>query len=110
MQPFCQPFASEFAFTAIVAVLIVLAAGCDGGHAEVKRYQVLKEEVVTQRNPGRYPDRMLGAIVPVNDAYWFFKLVGPQEAVDRHRPQFIELVESLKFEGDENPAPSWTLP
>lgn len=42
-------------------------------------------------------DRMLGAIVPQADEVWFFKLVGPREAVDPIETELREFIEAVRF-------------
>jgi hypothetical protein len=54
-------------------------------------------------------DRMLAALVPHGQMAWFFKLVGPREAVGEQMENFLALIKSLKFANDESP-PEWTLP
>jgi hypothetical protein len=41
------------------------------------------------------PVRLLGAIVPVNGANWFFKFTGPATLVAREKSSFLALVQSL---------------
>ncbi len=57
---------------------------------------------------GETPGRLLGAIVPLRGAAWFFKLLGPKAAVDLHAAEFEALIGSLKFIGEE--PPQWQLP
>jgi hypothetical protein len=40
--------------------------------------------------------RMLGAIVPLNGATWFFKLTGPEPLVAREKPAFLQFLDSLR--------------
>jgi hypothetical protein len=42
------------------------------------------------------PQRMLGAIVPVKDANWFFKLTGPADAVAQEKPAFLAFLQTLQ--------------
>jgi len=42
------------------------------------------------------PERMLGAIVPVDGSTWFFKLVGPDAVVQAEREAFMALIRSIK--------------
>lgn len=42
------------------------------------------------------PERMLGAIVPVDGSTWFFKLVGPDAVVQGEREAFLALIRSIK--------------
>jgi len=57
---------------------------------------------------GEPTDRTLGAIVPVQQQGWFFKLTGPQAAVGAKADEFSTFVKSVKFGADGKP--SWTLP
>ncbi len=47
---------------------------------------------------GTGPDaqRILGAIVPFDGATWFFKIIGPDAAVAKARPEFLEFVKTVK--------------
>ena len=54
-------------------------------------------------------DRMLAALVPRGQMAWFFKFVGPRDAVGEQMENFLALIESLKFANDESP-PVWMLP
>jgi hypothetical protein len=42
------------------------------------------------------PQRMLGAIVPVKDANWFFKLTGPEDVVAQQKPAFLAFLQTLQ--------------
>jgi hypothetical protein len=42
------------------------------------------------------PERMLGAIVPVDDSTWFFKLVGPDAVVQAEREAFLAMIRSIQ--------------
>ncbi len=41
--------------------------------------------------------RILGAVVPVGDKAWFFKLTGDTDLVGRERENFVNFVKSVKF-------------
>ena len=41
--------------------------------------------------------RMLGAIVPVGDATWFFKLTGPDALVASEKPAFLAFLQTVKI-------------
>lgn len=51
---------------------------------------------------------MLGAIVPQGEQLWFLKMTGAVDAVGAQAGAFRELVQSVRFLGDGQPA--WTLP
>ena len=53
------------------------------------------------------PGTMLGAILPRGEDVWFFKLLGPKEAVVSQAVPFLQLVKSLKFQQGR---PAWSLP
>jgi hypothetical protein len=42
------------------------------------------------------PKRMLGAIVPVGDATWFFKLSGPPALLEKEKPAFLDFLKTIK--------------
>jgi hypothetical protein len=80
-----------------LAGLLMVLAGCQNDG--VQHYQVPKPPVY----------RLLGAIVPHEATFWFFKLTGPDEAVLEHKPEFDRLLESVTFAGADKP-PTWKLP
>ncbi len=41
------------------------------------------------------PRRILGAIVPYNNATWFFKLTGPDALVAREKPAFLAFLQTI---------------
>lgn len=45
------------------------------------------------------PTRVLGAIVPVGDATWFFKLTGPVPIVTREQPAFASFLKTIRPAG-----------
>ncbi|KAA1260602.1 hypothetical protein LF1_31420 [Rubripirellula obstinata] len=64
--------------------------------------------VVTYTIPLEEPDefkseksRMLAAMVPLTDQVWFFKVTGPESAVELVRDDLRQFVEQVSFEGDE---------
>ena len=40
--------------------------------------------------------RIVGAIVPVNGATWFFKLMGPDATVSAAKPAFLEFLKTVR--------------
>ena len=101
--------------------LIAVLAGCSGEES-IRHYQVPNKELVFERNhvasaagaqnsaSARVIDqRMLGAIIPVGDQTWYFKMVGPDAAVSAVRDKFDGLIKTVRF-ADEKAAPEWTLP
>ena len=55
-------------------------------------------------------DRMLAAIVPHGKMAWFFKVIGPRDAVAAKMEDFLKLIRSLTFAGGEDSQPEWVLP
>jgi hypothetical protein len=45
---------------------------------------------------GPKAQRILGAIVPVNGATWFFKLTGPDPLVAKEKPAFLAFLETIR--------------
>jgi hypothetical protein len=94
-------------------VLLAIAAGCRP-QDQITRYTVPKPHLVdpTLTQAAQAPaieQQMLGAIVLVDDAGWFFKLTGDPAAVGPLEDSFETFVKSLKFTGTP-PEPKWTLP
>jgi hypothetical protein len=94
----------------LLAALALLLAGCRP-HDEIARYTVPKPELVdpTLVKAAAEERQMLGAIVIVEKAGWFFKLTGAKEQVAPLADPFIRFVKDVKFTG--SPAePKWKLP
>lgn len=53
------------------------------------------------------PGRLIGVQLPHADEMWFFKLLGPDEAVKKHVDAVKTFVAAVKFEKNE---PVWTVP
>ena len=47
--------------------------------------------------PADNPLRMLGAIVPLGDATWFFKLTGPDTLVAQEKPVFLDFLKTVRI-------------
>ncbi|HUG92111.1 MAG TPA: hypothetical protein VML55_14825, partial [Planctomycetaceae bacterium] len=108
--------------TALVAVALAgmaVLAGCQD-HESIQQYTVVKPEVlnasgrVSTPSAGtapqaeeRYPARTLGAIVPQSDQTWYFKLMGPDEAVEKQDGALRKFLATVSFAGGR---PTWTLP
>jgi hypothetical protein len=88
--PGCR--AAPWLVGAAAAALLSLA-GCQ--EERVGHYKVAK------------PYRMLGAVVPHGNAFWFFKVSGTGEEIESHVAEVAAFLDSLKFEGDK---PVWKLP
>jgi hypothetical protein len=103
-------------FIAFLMGLSLTALGCER-QEKISRYRVPKEHVLNKENgpepgdaaPGVAEDyRMLAAIVPHDPQAWFFRLLGPADAVASEGANFLALVKSVHF-GAEG-TPEWTLP
>ena len=103
---------SHFPFRLFPTVLLLACGACQPN-----------EEIITypteRTSPPRPPfnkaevanqlDHTLAAMLPVGDTVWFFKLVGPAEAVGRQRGKFNEFVSSVQ-KGESKDMPlSWKL-
>ena len=107
---------------ALLAIVLAAVSGCEK-QEPITSYQVDKPHVVFEANhvasaqprgdqapppTGPPTDRMLAAYVPHNDQGWFFKLVGPIDAVSEQEQAFRDFLNSVKF--DEGAKPAWKLP
>src|SRR5262245_341780 len=95
---------------AALLVAVLLAAGCRP-QDEIARYTQPKPELIdpTLVKAAAEEQQMLGAIILVDKAGWFFKLTGAKAQVAPLADQFESFVKDLKFEG--RPAePKWKLP
>lgn len=81
------------------SLVMLLAAGCEQA-PPVTTYEI-PTEMPEELEPGR--DRMLAAMVPHGESTWFFKVLGPQEAVDSIEPAFREFVENVEFDEQGSP-------
>ena len=89
---------------------------------EISRYTVKKmpqvERPAKAAKPPMRPaghglgvsERMLGAIAAQGRTLWVFKVAGPKDAVADQMPNFLSLIQSLKFGEDAALPPQWTLP
>lgn len=96
---------------------MILVLGC-GREEQISRYRVPKEHVLLKTNgpepgevaaEGPITHRMLAAMVPRGEQAWFFRLLGPAEAVTAEGENFRTLIKSIHF-ADEKAPPEWTLP
>ncbi len=93
-----------------LAPLLLAVSGC-GPQDGIETYQVEKSPAheTTNANQQAAPQsRMLAAVVPQGNKAWFFKVVGPLAAIDRHRDEFLQFLGSLKLKADKNP--DWQTP
>jgi hypothetical protein len=97
-----------------LAGLVLLAAGC-GSRDEIRKYTVRKPELIDPTLAAAAaaaepkPTQILGAIVLLDDAGWFFKITGDPAQVEPKRNDFLAFVKSVRFPGAQ-PEPSWELP
>lgn len=77
---------------ALVVVAILTFAGCDQT-PPIRQYTIDTQMPAALRSQ----DRMLGAIVPQDSAVWFFKLVGPAEAVTSAEPELKAFLQQVEF-------------
>ena len=79
--------------TACLALILPISIGCNQTDPIVT-YQV-PTKVPDQLLPGK--DRMLAAMMPQGDQVWFFKVKGPEDAVEMVESEFRSFVENIKF-------------
>ena len=79
--------------------------GCRPEPEAVRRYTIPKQATVDEMGGA---DRMLAAAVLQPAQAWFFKLVGPEAAVEDQEPHFVALIKSLRFKNAG--AADWKLP
>jgi len=116
LLPQFHQFSRGFWYTLILCV----AAGC-GQSESIRSY------VPPEVERGSYDlDRMLGAIIPIGETTWFFKLQGKDEAVHNQKDAFQKFIQTVRApksttEGEKNKAekksgleeptpPTWTIP
>jgi len=100
-------------------VLAVALAGCTPAE-HVSKYTAPKDpndkDVAAEEPPaGEAKVRILGAIAPAGDEWYFFKFQGPKSTdtyppklIEPHAAEFDAFLQSLKFPA--NGPPTWTLP
>jgi hypothetical protein len=101
-------------FLPLLAIATAIVAGCYEPE-KIHSYSVPKEPKppVTQASrpeaePGEPTDRMLAAIVPAGGQAYFFKVVGPIAAIEKHEKEFNDFFAALRV-GDDG-KPKWQLP
>src|SRR5262245_43566757 len=100
----------KYRLLAGLIVVVLISAGWRP-HDALARYTVPKPELIdpTLVKAASEERQMLGAIVLVDKAGWFFKLTGAKAQVAPLAEHFVSFVKDLKFEGQ--PAePKWKLP
>jgi hypothetical protein len=97
---------------------IAAQSGCEQREA-IAHYKVAKAppsqaphnaaaQAPSEQLVGEPKDRTLGAIVPFGEQGWFFKLVGPKDAVAAKSDEFMAFLKSIHFSSQGKP--QWTLP
>jgi hypothetical protein len=87
----------------VAAVALVVLAGCD--REEIRTYDVPKPTPPAEANV-----RLLAAVFDVGDDQWYFKLLGPVAAVDKHAEAFAKFVSSARFTGKADKPVEWDVP
>jgi hypothetical protein len=97
---------------ALAATLII---GC-GPTERIESYSTAKPETLQTVAPTELmtevpgePQQMLVAMTVIDNAAWFFKLMGSPERVTPHEMRFDEFVRSVTFDGPDG-APQWQVP
>lgn len=107
-------------FGVALLIVMILLGGC-GQQDEIRRYQAprlveldLGSQDVGSQTPAPHspldkqsPQRMLGAIVPIEGFAWFFRINGAPERLQPHVEPFKQWLSTIRFEDDK---PSWKLP
>jgi hypothetical protein len=102
-----------------VGAVLAVVAGCQQSE-DVASYTVHKPPPFVRRaaeNPhapqqalppqGEPTDRMLGAIIPLAEEGWFFKLSGPKADVGRVADTYLEFLRSVRIVDGQ---PHWVVP
>ncbi|GAB5403458.1 MAG: hypothetical protein Aurels2KO_16890 [Aureliella sp.] len=91
---------------------IACNSGCDNSADAIRVYTVPKADIKQPRMAGGQDSqsssrRMLGVIVPKDDAAWFYKLTGDVDLVEEQLEDFRKIVGSTQFSGA---SPEWKMP
>lgn len=81
----------------LIAALAALPVGCS------------QDQIAVYEVP-YHKQRLLGAIVNMDDSAWFFKLMGDADDVAANRDSFLSFVRTLRFPNAEKEPVAWTLP
>jgi hypothetical protein len=93
--------ATRWNLIVILGLAATALAGCQNND-EIRRYQVPRVEAPRIR--------MLGAMIPHEDRAWFFKILGPAQAVAEHKDRFEQFIRSVRFTGKGETPLTWTVP
>ena len=88
----------------------VFVAGCQ--REDIQSYIAPKPVEVEPAAPegDGPPERMLGAVIPHDDEYWFLKLKGPEALVAKHKAEFDQVLRSFRFVDKGDKPVAWTTP
>jgi hypothetical protein len=91
---------------ALLAAAALALAGCQD--EPITRAKVPKEPGLVPLGRGL---RVVAAMVKQDDATWFFKLLGPEAAVARHKAEFESFLKTVSFTPKDKEKPiAWRLP
>lgn len=100
--------------TAVLITALVIC-GC-GDQDEIRRYRAPKLASLDSVSPSpaahsrldtSAPQRMLGAIVPIDGYAWFFRVNGDPDQLQAHVEPFKQWLSSIRFVDEK---PTWQLP
>ena len=103
----------EYRSMRVVVLVALLAVGCTGKD-EISTYKTPKktdaptEVAAPPTTTGDY--RILGAIFTPDAPGWFFKLVGPADALEKLKPDFEKMILSVNFADGMKSQPKFDLP
>ena len=83
----------------LFAIAALVLPGCDEPE-DIIKYKI-PTKVPEQLQPGN--ERMLAVMVPRDDKVWFFKVMGPEKAVDQIDERFREFVTDVEFDAAGEP-------
>jgi hypothetical protein len=98
---------------------LLFVSGCQTNE-EIRTYPIAKEEkkeevegpiaaAAAAPNSAEATDRMLGAILPVGDQTWYFKVVGPTATVDANAAKIEEFFQTIQVPAGAA-KPEWKTP
>ena len=100
-----KPTLARRSFWLVCAVLAL--SGC-GEQEQIRSYDVPKEP--PSLGAVKEKQRLLAVMVPREEQVWFFKLMGPEQAVADAVPAFDRFVGSVRFTDKQREPIQWTVP
>jgi hypothetical protein len=85
----------------IAGALLLALAGCERDGIETHRVLIPP--------PPEMKVRLLGAMIPHDQDMWFFKVVGPLDAIDPLEAPFKDFIRSVRFDKPGEPI-TWAMP